>query len=185
MTGFSLVIILLIFSLLFITYLYFPKSNVIKLVVGTYLIIISSGIYFSFETYKGWPTIERGMSGIMVMSVVVEPTQDFEGAIYIWVLPKEKEVHWLKRIYSYTPSHGATPRVFQIPYSDKAASDFNQANDQIKEGYLIEIDDSGNPAEGGTEGKNQETGNGERGGDQEGYDVPHLKLISPDTINRK
>lgn len=191
MIGLNLVILLIIFTILFSLQLYYNKSFTLKLVVITYLFIISSGIYFSLNTYKGWPSEQKINSGFMIISLIIEPTADSAGKIYVWIMPDETNTNWLNKIVSYEPKDKYTPRIFEFPYSDEAASEFNKANEAIRNGNYVHIDGEGK-IDDGSEGNgvngNEQEGNGNTPGhntDSRKYDVPHLTIISPDQANRK
>lgn len=185
MTGISLVIVLISFSLLYAMQLVYNRF-VLKLLVVTYLFLISSGIYFSFDSYKGWPSKDKLESGYLVYSLVVEPSDEDKGAIYYWAVPDTTEQTFLEKFLSYDFGQVA-PRAFYLPYSKQAAADFAEANEQIKKGMIVKIESSETKKQMDGEG-NQETrgeGTDPTAGDQEKYDVPHLNIISPDKLLRK
>lgn len=185
MTGLSLVAILLTFTLLYVSTFVFRKSLFLKLTIVTYLFLISSGVYFSFETYKGWPSKEKLTRGYLVYSLIIEPTKTEPGAIYYWAMPEEEELNFVQDFLTYKFELMA-PRSYYLPYSKKAAGEFAEANEKIKEGYVVEI--GGEETDQSGDGGKQKKGEGESSnasGDQENYDVPHLTIISPDEMLRK
>lgn len=184
MTGLSLVAILLTFTLLYVSTLVFNRSLILKLTIVTYLFLISSGVYFSFETYKGWPSKEKLNHGYLVYSLIVEPSKEEPGAIYYWAVPEKEELSSVRKFFTYNFELTA-PRSYYLPYSKKTASDFAEANQKIKDGYVVEIggEETKESGDGGTQKKG--VGNGTSDGEQENYDVPHLTIISPDEILRK
>ena len=182
MTGLSLVIILISFSILYVLQLIFNKFF-LKLIVITYLFLISSGIYFSFDTYKGWPSREKIERGMLVMSLTIEPSETQKGAIYLWVIPEEKETGFLTYDFGMI-----APRSYYIPYTKQSATKFAEANEKIKQGFLVMIEGEGSEEEAEGEGsQQQEQGGGTQrsNGEQENYNVPHLEIISPDNLMRK
>lgn len=186
MTGISLVFVLISFSVLYVLQLVFNRFF-LKLAVITYLFLISSGIYFSFDSYKGWPSRDKIDRGMLVISLTVEPSETDKGAIYLWVIPEEKETGFLEKILTYNFGMIA-PRSYSIPYSKQSASQFAEANEKIKQGYLVMIEGEEPDQQAEGEGnKQQEQGDGTQrsNGEQENYDVPHLEIISPDTLMRK
>lgn len=187
MTGLSLVIILIIFALLYVVQLMFHKAFIPKLVAITYLFFISSGIYFSFDTYKGWPSKDKLDKGYLVYSITIEPDDQQDGAIYYWAIPDEdQEISAIEKFFTYKFEITA-PRSYYLPYSKEAASMFGEANEKIKQGYIVEIngEKSSEQAAGG-EGKPEDgTAQATSSGEQENYLVPHLEIIPPDTILRK
>lgn len=185
MTGLSLVFILISFSILYVLQLMF-RHFFWKLLVITYLFLISSGIYFSFDSYKGWPSKDPIEDGMLVMSMTVEPSDQHKGAIYLWVIPTEKEMNFFEKFLTYNFGMIA-PRSCYIPYSKKAASEFAEANEKIKKGYIVMVEGEGSEDQVEGEGGQQRQGGGSQqsNGEQENYDVPSLEIISPDTLMRK
>jgi hypothetical protein len=185
MTGLSLVFILISFSILYVLQLMFNKFF-LKLIVITYLFLISSGVYFSFDSYKGWPSKDKIEEGMLVISMTVEPSEHDKGAIYLWVVPNDKELTFVEKFLTYNFGMVA-PRSYYIPYSKKAASEFAEANEKIKQGYIVMIEGEKSEEGGEGEGNQQREGEGRKqsNGEQENYDVPSLDIISPDTLMRK
>lgn len=187
MTGLSLVAILLTFTLLYVSTFAFHRSLFLRLTIVTYLVLISSGIYFSFETYKGWPSKEKLVHGYLVYSITIEPSAEEPGAIYFWAIPEEKELNVLQDFLTYKFEMTA-PRAYYLPYSKEAAERFGDANEKLKQGFVVEI--GGEQKQSDQEGKGDQQQDGESGsstgsGEQQKYDVPHLTIISPDEILRK
>jgi hypothetical protein len=187
MTGISLVVILLIFSMLYVAQMIFNKSLLLKFVSITYLFAVSSGVYFSFDTYKGWPSGEKAGKGFLIYSMVIEPDDTEPGAIYYWAVTEPPESNAFEKFMTY--DFGMTaPRSYYLPYSKKAASQFSEANEKIRKGFLVEINEDESEQQGG-EGSQSESNKGTNkeptGGDLEDYDVPHLSIISPDRVLRK
>lgn len=185
MTGISLVIILLIFALLYVLQLLFKDYVMINLAAITYLFAVSSGIYFSFDTYKGWPSKEKIEKGYLIYSVTFEPSGKDKGAIYYWAVPEEKDMSFVEEFLTYR-FETIAPRSYYLPYSKKAAQQFAEANEKIKEGFVVEIggDENSDQADGGKNGKKGD-GKPTSSGEQEEYNVPHLEIIPPDQILKK
>ncbi len=184
MTGLSLVFILISLSILYVVQLIYNKSFFIKMCVITYMFLISSGIYFSFDTYKGWPSSEKLEKGYLIASLTIEPSEDDKGAIYYWAMPEESEKSFLQRFLSYSAGTIA-PRSFSLPYSKQAADKFSEANEKLKQGYIVEIGGEENDVK-SSGGKPEEgEGDGSGSGEQEDYNVPHFKIIPPNEILRK
>lgn len=185
MTGLSLVLVLITFSLLFVLQMMFNKLF-LKLILITMLFLISSGIYFSFDSYKGWPSRDRIDRGMLVTSLTIEPSVTEEGAIYLWVVSEKKSLGFWGDFLHY--DFGMTaPRSYYIPYSKKAASKFAEANEKIKQGFIVMIEGDETKEAIDGEGNQQQQGKGTQSttGEQENYEVPHLEIISPDTLMRK
>lgn len=188
MTGLTLVAILILFSLLYSAQLFVSKSLTLKLAIITILFLISSGIYFSFDTYKGWPSKERIGKGYLVYSFSVEPSPDDKGGIFFWAVPEEKDMSFIERFLTYT-FDGVAPRAFYLPYSKKAASQFADANEQIRKGFQVQIDGDETTSQQDDQGQGQNKGDGNGNatgdGEQKDYNVPHLEIISPEQYLRK
>ncbi len=182
MTGITLVLILLAFSSLFTIQLFFDKWQ-LKLATITFLFVISSGVYFSFETYKGWPTNEKVDSGYLLSSLIINPSAVDPGSIYFWVVGKEEpKLTYVQSIFTYTFEFLNSPRSYRIPYSEEAAEKFAMAQQKLLEGYIVEM---GPGASEGQEGAEEGDGKIKGFGDKEDYEVPHLEIISPEQLMRK
>lgn len=188
MTGFYLVTSLVVFSILYAAQLYFHRSFLMKLINVTVLVFIASAVYFTFETYKGWPTVERIQSGMVVSIVIERPVPNkSEGAIYVWMLPQKKQLNWFERIFVYSPTTIGTPRSYLLPYSKEADEKFSEAKQRMANGEMVFLTDpkEGEEAEGeNKQGKDKQKKSGS-GGELEDYDVPFLSIVPPDKILRK
>ena len=158
--------------------------------IVTYLVLISSGIYFSFETYKGWPSKEKLVHGYLVSSLTIEPSKDEPGAIYYWAIPEEEDMNFVQYFLTYKFELKA-PRSYYLPYSKKAADEFGAANEKLKQGFVVEIGGDNKTNESQQDGNSDQQNQGGKSGSSSGsgelqqYDVPHLTIISPDEILRK
>lgn len=177
MTGLNIVIAFVIFSLLYCVQLFFNRSLLLKVIVVTYLFFISSAIYFSFETYKGWPTAEKVTRGYLVATLVVEPTRQTEGAIYAWIIEKKKEQSFIDKLFGFTYNGINIPRSYKFEYTNKRASKFNHANKQMKEGNIVMVDGDGESGEGSSDDKSDKKGaNGEMGDSSNDQDKNGLRF---------
>lgn len=180
----NLVYILIVFSLLYVLQMFLNKNVFLKLVVVTYLFLTSSAIYFSFETYKGWPSQEKITKAILVGVEIVQPTDINEGAIYLWVYDESAETSLFEKLFSYKPK-GPTPRAYSIPYSENAKGKFEEAKKQLELGATIELTSGEESPE-----IEQEQGNGNKEGnanasDVEDYETPSIRIVPPNEILRK
>jgi hypothetical protein len=188
MIGMNLVIALLILTLLYVLQLYFSKSILVKLVLITYMFVLSSLVYFSFETYKGWPTIQAAKTGYIVSVYMEEPTSESKGGIYFWVVDDtaNKLTLWQKLThYQFYPQ--PAPRAYYLPHTDKNAKLFSEVKKQLDQGMIVQIDgtettSNGQGDESNTDSSINKDGNG---GDVENYAVPHLQIILPQQLLRK
>lgn len=182
MTGLNLVVAFVIFSLLYCVQLFFNRSLLLKVIVVTYLFFISSAIYFSFETYKGWPSSEKVTKGYLVATLVVEPTKQTEGAIYAWIIEKDRPKSFIDKIFGFTYNSVSAPRSYKFEYTHKRASNFNHANKQIKEGNIVMVDGDGESGEGSSDKADKKGANGEMGDSSNDQDKNGLRFtIIPPT----
>lgn len=191
MTGIYLVAGLVALALLLSFNMLF-RSVALKVAIITYTFVISSLVYFSLETYKGWPTVQRADVGQIIAVSIVEPRGQRPGGIYFWAVELEDEYDWIEKIYTYKTDLPEAPRGFWIPYSKDAAKKFKEAQEALMEGKVVLIegdeqtsgDGQGDNAEADKEGKAR----GEkRAGDSnvEDYDVPQLRIESPENLLKK
>jgi hypothetical protein len=183
MTGFYLVVALIVYALLSAATLYY-KSSGLKLAMTTYTFLLASLVYFSLETYKGWPTRAKATEGQVVAIQIIEPSPTDPGAIYFWVFG-QADPTWWEKIYTYTSDLNEPPRAYYLPYNKKVAERFAEARDALEEGMVVNIENMGASGEAGSgEEAGEEKKKGEpvkKGGNSDGveYDVPHLEIESP------
>lgn len=183
----TIVFLLIILAILYITQLYFNKNFLLKLLTVTYLFFVASAMYFSLDTYKGWPTSEKVKEGVLVFVIVDEPTEVSEGAIYIWVRDSEVKFFWYQWI-GYTPKD--EPRSFILPYTKQTAKTFREAKKKIEEGKFVLLEEESEPSNelNGSESEGEADGNGKNGNMNdydEDYKVPHLKIVEPEELLKK
>lgn len=195
MTGAYLVASLIAFSLLYAAQLYLNRNFIMKIINVTVLVFISSAVYFTFETYKGWPTFEPQHSKARLLAVVIEPPVrgEHEGGIYYWVIEKKREPSFFNKIFRYDPELPGSPRSYFLPYSEEAEKRFSEAQANMDRGNIVFVDPAGE--QNGDQGKGQGKSKGE--GDKQGsendgtsggeknYDVPTLDIVTPDEYMRK
>lgn len=193
MIGAYLVVTLLAFSVLYAIQLYYNKSFMLKLINVTVLVFISSAVYFTFETYKGWPTLEKLHDKARVFGIIIEPPVKgkSDGAIYYWVVEKERVTTSFERIFRYVPTMPNAPRSYHLPYSPEAEKKFAEAQQALQEGKVVLMDPNDQQSEGG--GKEGDQGNGDSKktpsdgghGEEKNYDVPSLEILSPEVLMGK
>lgn len=176
MTGLNLVVAFVIFSLLYCVQLFFNRSLLLKIIVVTYLFFISSAIYFSFETYKGWPSSQKVTKGYLVATLVIEPTKYNEGAIYAWIIEKERSKTFLDKLFGFTYNGISVPRSYKFEYTNKRASNFNHANKQMKEGNIVMVDGEGESGEASADKGDKKGANGEMGDSSNDQDKNGLRF---------
>ena len=98
-------------------------------------IILANCVYFSLDGVKGWPAEEpREVKGTIASIVIVNPSESFEGAIYVGVFLSE-ENKWYE--YDYPR---ISPKTFYVKYSNNRAAEFEKAKQAMKEGKEVHID---------------------------------------------
>ena len=166
----TFVFVFLIFSLLYVAQIYYP---IFRIPMITFLFIISSWIYFSFDSYKGWPTRNAPKVGSEVLWVIIrEPSNNIKGSIFIWVKEKAelREKNLFEKLLTYYPEDYRTPRSYRLPFSKESQDEYSNALNKIKQGYKIVIGDN-------KKEKIVKSNIGEADGD---FAAPPLKIISPE-----
>jgi hypothetical protein len=119
----------------FIALAFYTNHWFSKLLVVAYLTVIANGMYFAFDGVKGWPAEEpREVKGVIASIVIVNPSESFEGAIYVGVFLSDE-----KKWYEYDYPRIA-PKVFYVKYSNNRAAEFEKAKKAIQEGKEVRID---------------------------------------------
>lgn len=181
MTGFNLVIVLVIYAVLSTAQMY-KKSLLLKLAAVTYMFAVASVVYFSFETYKGWATVDKPTKGELISVYIVDPRGKNPGAIYFWVVGKE-ELDLLEKLYTYVPDGEQHPRAHSLPYSKRVADKFREAQEALEGGMIVTLESMeslgrGEPSA-AKPGKKKGDEKDGSGGDTDDYDVPHFKIEDP------
>ena len=91
----------ILFALSFAFMIYYNKSFWLKLSTITLLFAIVNMIYFSFDTLKGWPSHDKITKGQLVYVDIVEPTETYPGAIYVYVRINETKHTWYDKYINY------------------------------------------------------------------------------------
>lgn len=181
----NLVYALIVFSLLYVLQLYFNRNVFLKIITVTYLFLISSALYFSFETYKGWPTQQTIKKAYLVSVEIIQPSKEFPGAIYLWVYDQpEENTNSILNVFSYSDKNA--PRAYYLPFTQGASDNFTEAKKQIENGMVVELNGEAKQPVEGEEQEGGENADGNRSdSDVDDYKVPSIKIISPSEILRK
>jgi len=132
-------------SILLAVTLYF--NNIYLKFVSTGIFFIwSSSVFFLMHNYEGWPTLENPPKADLVYVEVIDPTDTSPG--HIFYLSYNLEVA-NKSFYEYNPP--STPRLHEIPYTDKSGKAFKKAKEMLEKGFSVIIGEDGSP--GGKEGE--------------------------------
>lgn len=170
--AYFLIITLLMVYLLMRT----EGANAIKVAVIGALFYVSSAVWFSFDSYRGWPTDRRPDRDLVLLSVIIfEETRSTPGAIYAVGIPcatdrtlcdKYTEDDGLLarlspyKAFGYTPKARNTPRTYEFEYTEENREAFAQAQANIEKGgrstlRIGERRDDEEGGEGGREGDGQ------------------------------
>lgn len=184
----NLVVLLIGFAILYTIQLFVARSFFLKLLVITYLFAVSSAIYFSFDSYKGWPADEKIKKAYLLAVHIVQPSSSSEGKIYIWTLPENKEQNILYSIFNFI-STDDMPRAYIIPFSQKNEEEFTEAQEELEKGMVVILEGettnkSNNTVNGNENNDKNVTGEG-NGGSDEDYGGPRITIVSPDQVMRK
>lgn len=198
MTGAYLVAALIIFSLMYAVQLYYNKSLFLKLVNITVIVFISSAVYFTFETYKGWPTIEPIRERSRVYAVIITPPVEgvHKGGIYYLAKEKnKKEPTILEKVFRYMSPLPNSPRIYYTEYTEQEERLFSRVQEALEQGNVVYINppkkDAKNTSQekggkGGGTGSGNNDGTDKKKADQNGekepddYDADSIEIISPD-----
>lgn len=130
----TLLLAIALFSAVMLAVSFYFISKVIKFTVLALFVFLANAIYFSFDGVKGWPSEEpTEVKGILASVVIVNPTDEDAGGIYIGLYPSTP-IKW----YQYTYPRYA-PKTFYIKYSNDRASEFEKAKQALEEGKEVRI----------------------------------------------
>lgn len=91
-------------------------------------------VWHALGSFTGWPTTEPFPKRALYMSsVVVEPTAETKGAIYVWVIPPDKG-----GLLEYRNSQ-SEPRAYRLPYTRPAHEQIQKANEMAAKGQRVEL----------------------------------------------
>lgn len=172
----------ILFAVSFAFMIYYSRLFWLKIVTITLLFAIVNMIYFSFDTMKGWPSHDKITKGQLVFVEIVEPTETYDGAIYLYVRLEPAEETWYSKYLHYTYWDSQAPRSYYVPFTEQSSKTMREAKEAMENGFIVEIE--GETAE--SDGKGQKTETEAKsgsdlpdGGDSQDYNVPHLKLVDP------
>ena len=175
--NFLLVIFLLVVCAIMV-YLFFkvPGNLIAKVFCTCLMLYISSSVYFSFDSYRGWPVWYNDgvtVNGALVVNIMMVDQKD--GAIYVTAIPcvKEKEcfdasdvassdtsffTSYLSpyRIFGYIPVRKLTPRIYEFPYNEQTRKMFADAQEQMQQGANVFLKDKKGKLSAGKDGSPQD-----------------------------
>lgn len=141
-----LMLVIALFAALVISAALYHKSVILKFLAISFVVLIANMIYFAFDGAKGWPAEEKDdVKGMLASVVIVNPSENNEGAIYIGLFPSTPYSWWE---YKYPR---LAPKTFYVKYSNDRASKFEEAKQAMNEGKEVRI--NGIPPENFQEGE--------------------------------
>lgn len=155
----TVVVFLLVFAVISAFLVYTSRGSlVLKTVLLVLLFYSASAIYYSFDSYRGWPTDTRNKRELVVLSVVIfEKTREDPGAIYVTGIPcavspmeclkyAETDTVFKKlspfKVFGYVPPAANTPRLYEFPYTEENRQKFAAARENIKNGGVSIVEGS-------------------------------------------
>ena len=130
----TLLLLLALFVVFMMAISFYWNSKTIKFVVITLFVILANAVYFSLDGVKGWPSEDTSVvKGTLASVVIVNPSENSEGAIYISLFPTTP-----KKWYEYEYPRYA-PKTFFIKYTNDRAAEFEKAKQAMEEGREVRI----------------------------------------------
>lgn len=130
-------VMLLIMAFVVVSYLalsFYYDNWINRFAVLTLFVCLANAVYFSLDGAKGWPAEEpREVKGTLASVVVLNPSNNSEGAIYIGVFLSENPRWWQ---YEYPR---LAPKTFYVRYSNNRAAQFEKAKQAMQEGQEVRI----------------------------------------------
>lgn len=127
-----LVIALIVAGLVAVSYYWNNKWT--KILVVTLFVFLANAVYFSLDGVKGWPAEEpTDVKGMLASVVIVNPTPDDDGGIYISLFPTTIQ-KWYEYVYPRT-----APKTYFVEFSNDRAAKFELAKKAMEEGKEVRI----------------------------------------------
>lgn len=179
--GLNLVILLVIFSMLYTLQLWQHRSLSLKILNVTVVFLMASLAYFSLESYQGWPSSQRIPHAQLLAVEINDSVDQNAAAIYIWVRQLPEDNTLLDSLISYRYPDAGAPRSYRIAYTEESAQKFSDAQQKLKQGFIVEINganDTADTAEAQTQGL--------AGGSlKDKIDMPNIRILNPQDLLRK
>lgn len=149
----TLLLMMGLFVALYIAGSFYYDNWINRFAVITLLVCLANAIYFSLDGVKGWPAEEPAeVKGLLASVVVVNPSSDDPGGIYISLFPTLPQ-KWYEYVYPRE-----APKTFFVEYSNDRAAKFELAKKAMEEGKEVRI--NGIPPKNGT-GSSEQPAEGE------------------------
>lgn len=190
----TLLLMMGLFVALYIAGSFYYNNWINRFAVVTLLVCLANAIYFSLDGVKGWPAEEpTEVKGILASVVVVNPSTDDEGGIYISLFPTLP-----KKWYEYVYPREA-PKTYFVEYSNDRAAEFELAKKAMEEGKEVRI--NGIPPKNGN-GSSEQPADGEENSlsevvgnfmerflpkEQDTYkpEIPDVEILAPSVPREK
>lgn len=189
----TLLLIMALFAAFATAISFYWNNKVVKFIVIAMFVFLANIIYFSLDGVKGWPAEEpREVKGLLASVVVVNPSSDDPGGIYISLFPTLPQ-KWYEYVYPRE-----APKTYFVEYSNDRAAEFELAKKALEEGKEVRI--NGIPPKNG-KGSGEQTVEGEsnsmsamlgnfmkkllpKEGDTYKPEVPNVEILAP-TVPRE
>lgn len=130
----TILLIVALITVLLMAISFYWNEKIIKFITITIFIVLANAIYFSLDGVKGWPSEDtRVVKGVLASVVIVNPSSESEGAIYISLYPSTPP-KWHEYVY---PRYA--PKTFYVKYSNDRAALFEKAKQAMEEGQEVRI----------------------------------------------
>lgn len=102
------------------------------------LIVLSSALYWSLTSYRGYPVLSDISIDNEVLAILVEsPSIKKEGRIYLWLKKTGNNQNHLDEILRL--DYKNKPRAYQIPYTKENAKQARRAMEAKNKGYNVRV----------------------------------------------
>jgi hypothetical protein len=127
-------VLFLLFTMIVTALGFFFNKILLKLSALTLLTILSIMIYFSFDTFKGWPSTDPIIQVYVTGIHIVPPEPGEKGAIYVWGFPRSELPKFLEYRFPLP-----APRAYYLPYSENAEKKMTKAKKKLQEGMVVTL----------------------------------------------
>lgn len=130
----TILLIIAFVVVLMTTISFYWNDKTTKFIVIALFVVLANAVYFSLDGVKGWPANEKQeVKGILASVVIINPSDETEGAIIISLFPKQV-VKWYEYVY---PRYA--PKTYYLEYSNDRAAEFEKAKQAMIEGKEVRI----------------------------------------------
>lgn len=108
------------------------------------LAVTATVTFWSLENYRGYPVYAQSFAkNELIYGKVDRPSNGSKGRIFVWLHITDHEPTWLEKTLRL--EYFLQPRAFEVPYSKEEAAKVEKALEQIKKGYVVEIEGAFKP----------------------------------------